>query len=150
MLVSPDPVRRPVPHEQYPDDPSKPGEWIEFRVLSSSAVTVAREIRAKKAQSEAAGMLRELGPKFFKAMREGDDTERENLTRAMDEMQYHISNFDVPELLKASIVAWSYDEKLPSEYDNPGDGLDERTAHWAAEEIVLLTRPATEEEEGEA
>ncbi len=150
MLVSQEPVRRPVPHEQYPDDPTREGEWIEFLRLPSSVMTEAREKKAKKAQSEAAGMLRELGPKFFQAMKSGDAEERANVARAIDELRYHISNFDVPTLLRKAIVAWSYDSQLPSEYENPADGLDERTAMWAADEIVLITRPPTKEEEGES
>ena len=149
MLVSNDPIRRPVPHEQYPDDPTKEGEWIEFYVLPASATRRARETKAKSEQGKAASMLRELGPKFFKAMREGDTEERENLQRAVDEMQYHVDNYDRRELLK-SIHAWSYTIKAPGDYDNPEDGLDERTALWAAEEAIRLTRPPTEEEEGES
>ena len=148
MLVSETPIKVDVPHEQYEDDHLKKGEWIEFRRLSARALALAREARAKKAQSEAANMLRELGPKFFRAMQEGDDESKRRIVREMEELEYHISNFDVDTLLKEGIIAWSYDEKLPSDYDNPSEGLDERTARWAAIEIVNITRPPTEEEEG--
>ncbi len=143
-------VKIPVPHEQYDDDLTREGEWIEFRRLSATALQKARDKRAKQAQSQAASMLRDLGPSFFKAMREGNVDERENLTRAMDELQYHLDNFDIPTLLVEGIMSWSYEESAPGEFENPADGLDERTARWAATTIVELTRPPTEEEEGEA
>ena len=61
-----------------------------------------------------------------------------------------LANFDIPTLLREGILAWSYDGGLPSDCEDPSDLLDEKTAVWAANEIVAITRPPTEEEEGKS
>jgi hypothetical protein len=158
MIVDNTPIRIPVPHEQYPDEPGREGEWIEFRRLPARKLRKARKAKDEENQAEAAEMIRRLGPEFMKAMQEGDEKKTRNIIRQIEELEYHISNFKEDELLGAGVVGWSYDVPVPSKKTavedddptNPADVLDEITARWAAEQVVFITRPPTEEEEGKS
>lgn len=139
MLVTDEAIRRDIPHE--------PGQWIEFRRLSSAQLNRARKAREKEAREEAAGMLQILGPDFLRSLREGDTEQKQRIVRELEELEYQVSNYDIGILLKEGIVAWSYDGGLPSDGTNPTEMLDEKTARWAANNVIAITRPPTEEEE---
>ena len=101
-----------VPHEQ--------GAWLELRQLNFRQIAEARALKL----NTTIDLLRSLEGIPLPAGR-----------------AWSIDNsappgsFDVPTLLKYGIVAWSYgDEVTPDE-------LDERTAIWAACEIVALSVP---------
>ena len=147
MLITDDAIRREIPHEQYEDDPTREGEWMEFRRMSAKRLRKARKTRADEQREEAAGLIKILGPEFLESLQTGDRDRRARVVQELEELEYHISNFDLAEVLKASLVAWSYDEALPTDGD-PTEMLDERTAVWAAKEAVAITRPPTEEEAG--
>lgn len=152
MYVTEEPIRRPIPHEQ--PGPSGQNEWMEFRRLSASRLRAARQAKAGEQREEAAEMMRALGPKFWKALRDEDRDERDRIVSQLEDLQYHISNFDISVLLKEGIVAWSYgrdtstDEEVAEATvpDDPTEVLDERTAIWAAKEIIAITRPPSDEE----
>ncbi len=148
MLVSDEPIRRPVPHEQYEDDPGREGEWFEFRILSGAALRKAREAKNKDQRKQGAEMLRVLGPKFLEDIGGDDPEKKKKALRGLDELEYHISQFDETVLLREGVISWSYDGGLPHDCQDPSELLDEKTARWAAQEVVSLTRPPDSEEEG--
>lgn len=141
MIVGRDPIR-----VEHPTEKQVNGEphWFEFRRLPRSELNKARKQRAKDEQSEMAELLRQLGPEYMKALRD-DDTQTKR--RVLDELEFHISNFDEDVLINSSVLSWSYD--IPrEEVQKLEEVLDEGTCRWAAETVVALTRPMTEEEEG--
>jgi len=50
-----------------------------------------------------------------------------------------LSNYDIDVLLRAGVIAWSYDEKLTPQALGE---LDEETRTWAATEILKLSKPS--------
>lgn len=130
MLVTKDPIRREIPHED--------GEWMDFCKLSWRQMRDARKI----AEKGNLATVKELGAEFIQALNsEGGEQKAKKLLR---EQQYDPRAFDQSELLNGGIVAWSYDMELD---DASVSQLDEVTADWAMREIIAINRPASEEEE---
>jgi len=120
------------------DIPHEPGEWMELTALSWKKLKKAR----KALQGEQIETMRAFGAELMAAFK--DDSIKEDRLRQLEKrQQYHISTFDLETLLSHGIVAWSYAEKPTPE--NIAE-LDERTATWAAEQIIELTRPPDEDE----
>lgn len=132
-VVSQEPIQRPVPHE--------PGEWFEFYVLSDKKLRKAK----RAAKGEQMETIRALGAEIFKAMQSSDPDAVKRARARAREFDHDISNYDVPTLLRLGIAGWSYKVKLGND---PSDQLDSKTAEWAAQEILDLTRPPSEEELG--
>jgi hypothetical protein len=136
MLVSQEPTQVDVPHE--------PGEWIAIKRLSWRQLKSAR----KKAEEENRQVIKDFGPEFLRALQSPDGEEKAR--KLLKRQQYDESNFDSQEILKLGIFAWSYtngDGTAVEVNDESIGMLDERTATWAKQQIVDLTRPPDEEEE---
>ena len=98
--------------------PHEEGAWMELRQLNYRQLTAAR--RAKL--DDTLGLLR--------AMQDLTLPQPDGLQQADPLVSY-----DVGVLLHHGIVAWSYgDEVTPDE-------LDERTANWAAREVLAMSVP---------
>lgn len=132
MLVINEPTWKDIPHE--------PEQKMAFRVLSWKDLRDARKI-AEKEQRET---LRELGGELMKAILEAsDDPDGERkIRRAQNRLQYHESNFDTGKILELAVVEWSYEQPFDSELIG---SLDEKTAIWAKQTAIDLTRPDDEE-----
>ena len=142
MLITDAVIKRSIPHE--------PGEWMEFRRLSAKRLHRARKAKEGEQREEAGALIKIIGPEFLDSIQTKDREKRQAMVEELEELEYHISNFDMAILLKEGLVAWSYDDKLPTDYEeDPTELLDERTAVWAAQEIISITRPPTEVEVGE-
>lgn len=135
MLVSQEPVRRNVPHE--------PGEYFEFIRQSDAQLREARRRR----ETEQMEIIRALGGEIFEAMQKGDRQGEERLRQRLRELRYDVSQYHIPTLLASGIAGWSYKEP-PGE--DPSEQIDPRTAEWAGQMILDLSRPPNEEEQGEA
>ena len=124
---------------------------ITFRKLSSKQIRKCR----KEQFSEQVLMLKEIGPELLKAMREGDTEEQKNLRKGMKQQQqereWELDSFEIGALLKRGIKEWTLEQPpyLDTEdHDrDPTDQLDEERAVWAAEQIIEMNRPRTEEQE---
>ncbi len=141
MLISEEPVRVDIPFE--------PGEWVEFRRLSGAQVRKARKLKSNEDRDDNAELIKLLGAPFVTAFQEGRKGDQERIIDELEEqLQYRVSSFNVPTLLKAGIFTWSYDGKQPSDVDDPSKLIDERTTIWCAKQVIEITRPPTQEEEG--
>jgi len=129
MLVTREPHRRDIPHEE--------GAWIEICKLSWVQLKKAR----KAATLDNAEMAKAFGAELIKAL-QGDDAEKKvrTLNKAL---QYDETQFDTELLLAEGVVGWSYEDELGPETIKQ---LDEETAAWAKQEIIDLTKPPSEEE----
>ncbi len=130
MLRS-EPTRFDVPHEA--------AAWFDLRRLSWKQLREARKLQAKEQRQ----IAKDFGAEFVAALTAGK-VDEEGVRRLMREQQYKVENFDMGNLLESGIAAWSYEE--PVEKDTL-EQLDERTAVWAAQQIIDLTKPPSEEEE---
>jgi hypothetical protein len=139
MLITDETINRYLPHE--------PKEWMELRRLSAQQLKDSRKAKADEQREEQGALIKILGPEFLAALQDGDRDKRKKVVAELEELEYHLSNFDVGLLLKAGIVSWSYDGALPTDAD-PLTLVDERTATWAARELIEITRPPTLVDEG--
>lgn len=130
MLLS-EPIRIDIPHE--------PNAWFEFCRLSWKKLRAAR----KRAEEEQREIAKSFGAEFISALTKGDVDEA-RARKLIKDQQYNVVNFDIGLLLEAGITTWSYEEKLCKENI---EQLDERTAMWAAQKIIDITKPPSEEEE---
>lgn len=128
MLKS-EPVRIDVPHEE--------NTWFDFVKLSWKQLRRARKL----AEEEQREIAKSFGAEFVAALTKGDEDRARKL---IQEQQYNVTNFDLEALLENGIVGWSYDAPI-----NPDtiEQLDERTAVWAAQTIIDLTKPPSEVDE---
>ena len=127
-MLGSEPVKCDIPHEA--------GEWMELRALSFKQLKAAR----KKQEKEQREIIKDFGAEFFAAIQRGGDA----AVKAIERQQYHVSNFDMEELLVLGVSAWSYNAEV--NLDNIG-ALDEKTAVWAAKTIIDMTKPPDEDEE---
>ncbi len=140
MLISDDPVRVSIPRE--------PGEWVEFRRLSGAQLRKARKLKSNEDRDDNAELIKLLGAPFVTAFQEGRKGDQERIIDDLEEqLQYRVSSFDIPALLKAGILTWSYKGQLPSDADDPSELIDEITTIWCCKQIIDITRPPTQEEE---
>ncbi len=119
MLTSRITKEVPIPHE--------PGEWLRIRRLPGKKLEEAREEKTRQALVR----CRAMGGEAIKQLQE---TSREEATQtlAADPFAQH----DTDTLLRAGIIAWSYEEKpTPQNIED----LDEQTRQWAAREIFALS-----------
>jgi hypothetical protein len=104
------------------DLPHEPGQWIKVRLLGYAALTEAREARSLQAIRKA----REMGAELMNSL--PDRAPRENAAPPDP-----LNDYDMPTLLRAGIVEWSYDAKATRENI---DSLDEKTARLVALALV--------------
>jgi len=120
------------------DIPNEPEQWMELTALSWKKLKKAR----KALQGEQIETMRAFGAELISALNKG--TGEKELRKLEKRQQYHLSAFDIETLLSLGIDAWSYPETIGPE--TIGE-LDERTATWAAEQIIELTKPPDEDEQ---
>jgi len=130
MLTS-EPVKVDVPHEK--------DTWFRLCKLSWKQLRGARKI----AEEEQREIAKSFGAEFIAALTKGqvDEARARKLIR---DQEYNVTNFDLGTLLESGIVEWSYETPLSL---TAIEQLDERTAIWAAQAIIDLTKPPNEEEE---
>ena len=116
------------------DVPNEPGAWIEIRQLSWITLDKSRKVRLKE--------LAELSGSFATGLNKMDSAEREAAKKvaAADPLAPH----DMAILLKHGITSWSYGDPVTT------DDLDERTAEWAAREILSYSVPTEAEKKTSA
>jgi len=125
----------PVPHEKDASFGFRRLPWVDLKQ--------ARQIE----ESAQRVVAREFGAAFVSEIAKGEEGNKEAVLDAMDDAQYRASNFDTFKLLELGIVHWSgetYDGVKVSKKSI--SQLDAITADWAAQQIVDITRPPTEEE----
>jgi hypothetical protein len=130
MLTS-EPKKFDVPHE--------PGQWMMLRALSWKQLKSARRERSRELKNE----MKELGAEIIAAYAKGG-SDKEAARDLLKDMKYEESQFDTQVILDYGITEWSYDAEKNMETIGL---LDERTAVWAKERIIDLTKPPTEEEQ---
>ncbi|MEE9359073.1 MAG: hypothetical protein V3U85_01180 [Hyphomicrobium sp.] len=114
-----------------------------LRALSWKQLKAARRARSTEAKEE----MKELGAEIIAAYVKGGQEEAA-ARRIIKEMEYEPGQFDTPMLLSFGIDSWSYgDGKATNEKI---ETLDERTAVWAKQEIINMTKPPSEEEQKKA
>jgi len=126
-------VRSSVTHKR--DVPHEEGQWIEFKELGWRSFEAAREVRARQGLMN----FRELGPEFLKGAQASPADEETSTKKAEFKDTY-----DMGMILRASIIAWSYEAEC-SEANI--DELDQKTAEWALTVIEEIHFP-TEAEMG--
>ena len=131
MLVSKEPVRVEVPHEE--------GAWFDLLKLSWVQIKKAR----KAATLDSAETAKAFGAELMKALG-SDDKGEEKALRLIKTQQYDESMFDTELLLLAGVSGWSYDEAVSEETVKL---LDEETATWVKQAIIDLTKPPSEEDQ---
>ena len=129
MLVTREPHRREVPHEE--------GAWFDICKLSWKQLKKAR----KAATVDNADTARAFGGEIVKALQ--SDRGAEEAARLIRKQRYDESTFDTETLLLAGVVGWSHDK--PVNAATVGD-IDERTTEWLKREIIDLNKPPSEEE----
>ena len=131
MLVSREPVRVDVPHED--------GQWFDLLKLSWTQIRKAR----KAATMDSAETAKAFGAELMKAL--GSEKNGEDKAMSLIKaQQYDESMFDTEQLLLDGVVAWSYDGEVNPEALAT---LDEGTAAWAKQAIIDITKPPSEAEE---
>lgn len=133
MLVTREPIRRDVPHEE--------GAWFDFCKLSHQQLRAAR----KEGTVENTEQMKLYGAEWIKAL-SGDPDKKKSKKKARDiadAAEWDPSSFGTDAILEMGIVAWSYDQD-PSKATIAM--LDGATAAWAKREIVGINEPPSEEE----
>lgn len=130
-MLSSEPTRFDIPHEK--------DQWMELRRLSWKQLRRARKLQ----EEEQREVAKSFGAEFLAALTSGK-VDEDKARKLIKEQQYSVNNFDLEALLEEGIAGWSYDAALTPDSI---ESLDERTAVWAAQQIIDLTRPPTEEEE---
>ena len=131
MLVSREPVRVDVPHED--------GQWFDLLKLSWTQIRKAR----KAATMDSAETAKAFGAELMKAL--GSEKNGEDKAMSLIKaQQYDESMFDTEQLLLDGVVGWSYNGEVTSEALAT---LDEGTAAWAKQAIIDITKPPSEAEE---
>jgi hypothetical protein len=125
-----------VPHEA--------GSEFVFRTLTWKQLEQARRIQSDYNREQA----KAFGAEFIKALSSGDndETAMDRARKRLREFHYDVSQFDRETLLSFGIASWrgeGYDGQTVK--DNI-EKLDEPTAVWAAETIIAMSRPKTEDE----
>ena len=110
--------------------PGELDQYIEIRMLSWLTLNEARRERLK----EVAGM-REIIAMYREVAQNGSAIETAKAEAAKDPFQ----QYDPLTLLKHGLVAWSYGAKVDV------TEFDEKTAEWAAREILAYTLPSEQE-----
>ena len=131
-IVSKKLIRREIPV----DIAGEPGKYIEFLKLSGKKLEAA--LLAKT--DEQMHSFSQMDVAFVKAMQEGNEKEQANLRKGLKSLEFDVSQFGIGTLLKKSVRKWNLDEELG---DDPFDQLDYRTAYWAAEQVIEISRPPT-------
>ena len=124
-----------IPHEE--------GAWLELRQLNYRQLAEARRVKLDELFVVMKGTKDIALPGETEEMRElkkraqtdpaaAAELERREAKAKEDAL---LGGYDIGVLLRHGIVAWSYGETVTP------DELDERTAQWAAREIVALSVP---------
>lgn len=124
----------PVPHE--------PGCEFVLRTLTWKQLEAARQKQSERQREEA----KAFGAEFVKALSSTDEDASDRARKRLKEFRYDVGQFDRETLLTFGISFWRGEG-----YDGVGvkDGipdLDEPTAVWAAEQIIAISRPKSEDE----
>jgi len=115
--------RIPIPHE--------PGEWMRFQMLSYLTLDKSRKVRMAELTAETATLSKETIAQI-----------REELAAAKNAPVIKaepIQKHDRATLLRHGIAEWSYEGAVDAE------DLDDRTADWAAREILALSEPTDDD-----
>ena len=131
MLVTREPVRRDIPHEE--------GEWVDICKLSWKELRDAR----KDGLKENAEKMKIFGVEWVKVLISNDDGAKK-AQKIADAQEWDPTNFGTELLLEHGIVAWSYDSPVDA---TSIPMLDGATAAWLKQEIIDLNKPLSEEEE---
>ena len=129
MLTS-EPVKVDVPHEK--------GTWFRLCKLSWKQLRKARKIQ----EEEQREIAKSFGAEFIAALTKGQVDEA-RARRLIREQEYNVVNFDLGALLESGIFEWSYETPLSL---TAIEQLDERTAVWAVQKIIDMTKPMDEDE----
>ncbi len=135
MLVTGEPVQREIPHE--------PGQHFLLNRLSWKQLRKARSLQEDYSRESA----KAWGAEFLEVLSKGGDRAEGEIRKVLQERRYQAANYDTGYLIDMGLAAWSYDASCDSENKA---ALDERTTQWAAQEIIDLTMPPSEAQEGEA
>jgi len=130
MLVTREPIRRDIPHEE--------GAWIEFCKLSWKQLAKARTAGLV----ENAEQAKIWGVEWVKALTSDGGAEKAKKIAAAQ--QWDPSNFGTGALLEFGIVAWSYEQDVEA---GSIDEIDGATATWAKQQIIDINKPPGEEEQ---
>lgn len=112
----------PIPHEN--------GEWMRLRMLPGKKLQEARDEQTYKQLM----LFRKMGADGVEAIQKASRQDAEAALKADP-----LSAYDIDVLLRAGIVAWSYDEKVTPQAI---EELDETTRRWAAEELLKMSLPS--------
>ena len=133
MLLS-EPIRVDVPHKE--------GQWFELRPLSWKKVKEARKALSREQLDDAKSVGAEL-ISAFQGSKEDQKAAREALREQQKEQEYDISKFDTGIVLEYGIAKWSYEEPVNLEAI---EQIEEKTAIWAKQQIIDMTKAPSEEE----
>jgi hypothetical protein len=111
----------PIPHEE--------GEWLRLRMLGGKKLQEARDVNSDRALAT----FRKMGAEGIQAIQK---MTRQDADAALKTDP--LAEYDIDVLLRAGIVAWSYDEKVTPQ---AVEELDEATRKWAATEILKMSLP---------
>ena len=124
----------PVPHE--------PGCEFVIRTLTWKQLEEARRKESDKAREEA----KAFGAEFVKALSSEDKDAGDRAKQRLKEFRYDVGQFDRETLLRYGIATWRGEGYEGVAVGENIDKLDEPTAVWAAEQIIAISRPKTEDE----
>lgn len=124
----------PVPHE--------PGCEFVLRTLTWKQLEQARKVQSDKQREEA----KAFGAEFIKVLSSADTDAGDRARKRLAEFRYDVGQFDRESLLKYGVASWRGEGYDGIAVSDGLDGLDEPTAVWAAEQIIAISRPKTEEE----
>lgn len=135
------------------------GNTVQVRPLPGAAWRKCKRVRALETRDDAASMFSMLPEGIVEKMMSPDKSERDEAVRSLQELEYNIDNVDIPTVLRYGLVRTPYsipgidaDAEAPDDFDadthDPSEYLDNPTTVAITEEILRLTKPPTEDEEG--
>lgn len=110
-----------IPHEE--------GEWMRLRMLPGKKLQEAIDEKQRRALLE----MKALGGDVIAAIKALNPAEKAEAKASADP----ITQYDEDTILRAGIIAWSYDDKVTPQAI---DDLDETTRGWVVREILALSQ----------
>lgn len=101
--------------------PNEPDAWMKLAMLSAVQLDIARQAR------------------FVALAKQLKALEGVTLPSSAQAVTDPLTSYDRQLLLKMGVLAWSYGDTVDP------DNLDERTAEWAAREVLRLAVPEQDE-----
>ena len=121
-----------------------PDSFVVLKAASGAGWRRAKRARAVEARQDAASMMAAMPADIFDRITSKNDEVRGEATRQLEELEYHPDNVDHGVLLRECVTEWWLGE-VP---DDPSEEIDAATTLSLVKECIALTRPPTEEEEG--